>query len=75
MEAKVKTYSRESYMRSDVRRMSALGWRVQTTAFVPRRRGCIGTFFYVIFCFWIFDLFWKREQGYYQVTYQRTRRP
>lgn len=71
MQSKVKTYSRESQMTRGVAKMSAAGWRVQTTAFVPRKRGCIGQFFYIIFLFWIFDLVWKREQGYYQVTYQR----
>lgn len=68
---KVKTYPRERAMRQGVKHMVAKGYTVRTTTFVPRSRGCIGQLIYLITCQWIFNLFWRKEDGYYQVTYQK----
>lgn len=71
MDTYVKTYPREASMRRGVKQMAAKGYLVRTTTFVPRTRGCIGWVIYFITLQWIFNLFWRKEDGYYQVTYQK----
>lgn len=71
MKTQVKTYPRAGPMKRGVAYMAAKGYIVRTTTFVPRVRGCIGRLIYFITLQWIFNLFWRKEDGYYQVTFQK----
>ena len=69
MKTKVKTYPREATMRRDVAKMAAAGYEVKTTTFVPRTRGCLGKLIYLITFQWLFNMFFRKADGYYQVTF------